>query len=111
MSGRGSMLFLLVMLMLGGCSTEQDSQAPQIFDEEPSHSLGGMVLRESEAGILRWVMAADSAFQVSDTEPTQLINIHIDFYSESGDSITSWLDARNGEIEETSRRMVARSPR
>ena len=47
-------------------------------------------------------------FDISDIEPTQLIKIHIDFYNEAGDSITSWLDALNGEIEETSRRMMAR---
>jgi LPS export ABC transporter protein LptC len=108
MTGRIAMLILLAMLIISGCSTNQESQAPQLSNEEPSHALGGMVLRESQAGLLRWVMAADSAFQISEAEPTQLIRIHIDFYNDTGDTITSWLDAENGEIDESTRRMVAR---
>jgi len=104
-----SMLLIIAMLLFQVvCSSDNQGQSPLELGDDLSQALGGMALRESQNGVLKWVMTADSAYQVSDEEPTQLIRLHIDFYNETGDTITSWLSSLSGEIDEKTKKMVAR---
>ncbi len=106
--GGAMFIFILACLFLGACSSDIEDHNSLMMSDDMTQALGGMTLRESHNGILRWIMIADSAFQVADDEPTELIRLHIDFYNATGDTITSWLSSLTGEIDENTRMMVAR---
>lgn len=103
----GLLVFLLAFLA-SGCGPEENGQAPPASGGVPLQALEGMILRESQAGRLRWVLRADSAFHYGDEEKTLLLGVHVDFYNDRGDSVRSRLTAREGEIDPKSRNLVAR---
>lgn len=93
---------------LAGCQSEPAKQFREGAEGEPVQAVEQMTLRESEAGHLRWVLAADSALVYGAEENTLLRGVHVDFYNAAGDSITSTLTAREGSVDANTRMLMAR---
>ncbi len=95
----------LVLLSCAG-----DGDRPVSVGEEggPVQTLQRILLRESAAGKLRWVLRADSARSYGDEDRTLLMGVDVDFYNAGGDTIRSWLTALEGEIDPASHDLTAR---
>jgi len=98
---------LIALCLLAACQQDEDATLPPLR-EEPAQVVADLHLRESEAGRLRWVLQADTAFSYGEHEPTQLYGVAIDFYDDTGDTIRSTLTAREGEVRERSHAFLAR---
>lgn len=95
-------------LALCGCAEKPARETSPAADGGPAQQVVDLVLRESEQGRLRWVLRADTALAYGEGEPTQLRGLHLDFYNATGDSVRSTLTAREGEVTEARRDLVAR---
>lgn len=98
----------LLLLTGWGCERERLPQPLGQADEIPLQVVEGMKLRETKAGILRWILYADTAYHYGEGELTRLVGVRVDFYHEAGDSIKSSLTAREGELDPETRDLVAR---
>ncbi|MBP7669588.1 MAG: LPS export ABC transporter periplasmic protein LptC [Candidatus Eisenbacteria bacterium] len=67
-----------------------------------------MNLRESEAGKLRWVLEADSAFVYGEEDSTLLRSMRVEFYDPKGESVTSTLESRRGQVDARTRLLIAK---
>jgi len=97
-----------LLLAWGGCAEQPAHRSGRIGEDEPTRLVVDLVLRESEAGRMRWVLRADSALSFAESEPTLLRGMTLDFYDPAGDSVLSILTAREGEVAEGRRDLVAR---
>ncbi len=107
-AARLAVLWVLVALLWAGCEPEEDQSRPQAHDRIPQQVVAGLVLRESKAGTLSWVLRADSAYVFGEGERTLLDGVRINFYNETGDSVRSWLTARAGEMDPATHDLIAR---
>lgn len=98
----------VALMWTAGCGREADQAGPRSDERLPQQIVADLVLRESKAGRLSWVLRADSAFYYGDGERTRLRGVQVDFYNERGDSVRSRLTAREGEMDPTRRDLVAR---
>lgn len=107
---RATLLGLLAGLLLAawGCERERLPEASTPQDEIPLQVVEGMTLRETNAGVLRWILYADTAYHYGEGKLTRLIGVRVDFYHEDGDSIQSSLTAREGEMDPETRDLIAR---
>ena len=107
---RATLLGALGLLLLTGwgCEREPRPQPRGRAEEIPLQIVEGMTLRETKAGILRWVLYADTAYHYGEGELTRLVGLRVDFYHETGDSIQSSLTAREGEMDPETRDLIAR---
>ena len=48
----------ILLLLAGGCGTDQTHQLPPAAEDLPLQTFSGVTLRESQAGVLRWVLEA-----------------------------------------------------
>lgn len=107
---RATLLALLALPPLAGWGCERDRlpQPSEQQEEIPLQVVEGMTLRETKAGVLRWILYADTAYHYGEGKLTRLIGVHVDFYHEEGDSIQSSLTAREGEMDPETRDLIAR---
>jgi len=91
-----------------GCQRDEHRAPPEAGGEIPAQVVERLTLRESDAGRLRWVLAADSALVFGERRPTLLRGVHVDFFTDGGDSVRSTLSAREGEIDEVRGDLLAR---
>ncbi len=101
-------VWLGAFLLLAGCGREEEKSLSTGEDDGPQQTLHGILLRESEAGKLRWVLRADSARHYGEQDRTILIGVAVDFYDETGDTVRSWLTAQEGEVDPATRNLTAR---
>jgi LPS export ABC transporter protein LptC len=91
-----------------GCGHEANQANPRSDERLPQQVVADLVLRESKAGRLSWVLRADSAYYYGEGERTRLRGVHVEFYNTAGDSVRSRLTAREGEMDPVRRDLVAR---
>ncbi|MCK4303788.1 MAG: LPS export ABC transporter periplasmic protein LptC [Candidatus Eisenbacteria sp.] len=100
-------LALFLVLCAGACEPEQSHRTVPLSEDVPIQAIKGMTLRESHGGKTRWVLDADSAMHY-ENQRTLLLGVTVAFYNDAGDSIRSWLSAREGEVDPHTRDLVAR---
>lgn len=107
-AARGAFLLLVAGLVLAGCGPEDEKPLTAGEDDGPLQTLQNIVLRESEAGRLRWILRADSARHYGEEDRTILIGVAVDFYNDTGDTVRSWLTAQEGEVDPATSNLIAR---
>ena len=98
----------LAAALAAGCAHEADQAGSRSEEGLPQQVVADLVLRESKAGRLSWVLRADSAFYYGEGERTRLRGVQVEFYNATGDSVRSRLTAREGEMDPVRRDLVAR---
>lgn len=107
-AGRGA-LGLLALAWLGvGCAPEPAEQRSVSSEPPPQQIVRGMRLRQSEAGQVRWELAADSALSYGEKERTRLWVVRIEFHDAETESLRSTLTSREGEIDPRTEELLAR---
>ncbi|MFH1143542.1 MAG: LPS export ABC transporter periplasmic protein LptC [Candidatus Eisenbacteria bacterium] len=106
--GRGA----LALCALGGFFAAACEPEPARVAEGTASDLvqavEGMTLRESQEGKLRWVLNADTARVHEKDDLTILLGVQVDFYDAEGESISSTLTAREGQVDARTRGLIAR---
>lgn len=100
------MFALFAAFLAASCGTQDTEETAARPEDIPTQIVESLVLRETESGLLRWVLWADRALRY-EGQPTQLESMRIEFYDESGSAVQSTLTAHGGTVNEETRELLA----
>lgn len=101
-------LLLLALVLTLGCERETPPAPPAASpDREPRQVLGGMVLRQTSAKGLAWVLRARKGTSDESQDPVHLEGLVIEFY-DGHDQVRSTLTSKRGQIDEKATVLEAR---
>jgi LPS export ABC transporter protein LptC len=103
--------FLLVLGLIGaglaGCSSGKKVSGTGTAGELPDSEVEDFTVTETDSGLAQWTMFAKNAATYSARDLVTARTVRIDFFDETG-AKTSELVAREGELYQRTRDMVAR---
>ena len=100
-------LLLVATLGFAGCG-DLSEDAPAVSDSGMEREIKGFTLTETQNGLLRWSLRAETAWRIPAQPEINLDDVRLDFHAENGD-IRSWLTARRGVVQEDRETFTARN--
>src|SRR5688572_18701822 len=99
--------WLLTTLLCGGCDQARRAVPGPSSGDLPDQEVSDFVVTETDAGHPQWTLYARSAAIYNPRNTIVARGVRIDFFDEEGER-TSTLTAREGEMNQMRRDMVAR---
>lgn len=104
---RHTIILATILLLGAGCGQKRASAPAASKGELPDQEVSDFVITETQAGALEWKLYARKASTFDAKDLVIADHIRIDFFDEEGQK-SSELVAREGEINQRTRNMVAR---
>ncbi len=102
-----AMAGLAIVLLSAGCEPTRRADPGASSGELPDQEVGDFVVTETDAGRPEWTMYARSAAMFNARNVVVARGVRIDFFDDQGER-SSTLTAREGEMHQVRRDMVAR---
>ena len=105
---RAAIVGLLAMLASSGCGEKRSMSPATTTGELPDQEVSDFAITETDQGIVEWKLYAKQAAMFSARNRVIAQHVRIDFFDEKDGARSSELVAREGEINQRTRDMIAR---
>jgi LPS export ABC transporter protein LptC len=105
---RAALLGLLVLVAAAGCGEKRSVSPATSTGELPDQEVSDFAITETDQGRVEWKLYAKQAAMFSARNRVVAQRVRIDFFDETDGARSSELVAREGEINQRTRDMIAR---